>query len=335
MLRFCFHNHMPKMSSDDVLPSGSNHDMSPPAETSSASANVSPPDASPPDMSPPDVSPVDASPLNVSPPSNVFPPDVFPLNISPPDASPPLHSPNAFTLVNAYSFRGRSDEFTVPHRMNHSSFKQLTGKFLSTSTRLFSEFPLSMFGSWYEDLPFVDRLMEYHSGVNCDERWNFKVFVLNPSALAASPIDRQNFDWALSLAKKFYLLEFTGHEDDEKCINMAVKLNITIMIVGCRCLKKDVSGATKSIANTILKNRFSTIQSARHPVLYTNPSTVLRSLRAFTMVFAPVLSTPDELDSYLDPDNPEYGFAIDSWVEPPPYVAPDGAEPDSLSQTTR
>ena len=248
MLRFCFHNHMPKMSSNDVLPSGSNDDKSPPAETSSASANVSPPDASPPDMSPPDVSPVDASPLDVSPP-NVSPPDVFPLNISPPDASPaPLHSPNAFTLVNAYSFRGRSDEFTVPHHMNHSSFKQLTGKFLSTSTRLFSEYPLSMFGSWYEDLPLVNRLMEYHSGVNCDERWNFKVFVLNPSALAASPIDRQNFDWALSLAKKFYLLEFTGHEDDEKCINMAVNLNITIMLVGCRCPKKDVFGATKSIA---------------------------------------------------------------------------------------
>ena len=46
------------------------------------------------------------------------------------------------------------------------------------------------------------------------------------------------------------------------------------------------------------------------------------------MVFTPVLSTPSELDSYLDPDNHVYGFATETWVEPPIYVPPSGEESD-------
>jgi hypothetical protein len=44
------------------------------------------------------------------------------------------------------------------------------------------------------------------------------------------------------------------------------------------------------------------------------------------MVFEPVLSTPSEIDTLLDPDSPEFGFAIDHWAESPPYVATDGEE---------
>ena len=50
------------------------------------------------------------------------------------------------------------------------------------------------------------------------------------------------------------------------------------------------------------------------------------------MVFEPALSTPDELDAYLDPDNPEYGFATESWTETPLFVAIEGTEPDILSR---
>ena len=50
------------------------------------------------------------------------------------------------------------------------------------------------------------------------------------------------------------------------------------------------------------------------------------------MVFEPALSTPDELDAYLDPDNPEYGFATDSWTETPLFVATEGMEPDISSR---
>ena len=50
------------------------------------------------------------------------------------------------------------------------------------------------------------------------------------------------------------------------------------------------------------------------------------------MVFEPSLSTPDELDAYLDPDNPTFGFATDEWVESPLFLAPDGL-PD-IERTT-
>jgi hypothetical protein len=44
------------------------------------------------------------------------------------------------------------------------------------------------------------------------------------------------------------------------------------------------------------------------------------------MVFESVLATPSEIDTLLDPDSPDFGFAIDSWVESPPYVAAEGEE---------
>lgn len=50
------------------------------------------------------------------------------------------------------------------------------------------------------------------------------------------------------------------------------------------------------------------------------------------MVFEPVLLTPSELDPLLDPDHPDYGFAIDHWVDPPPYVAPDGVDIEVISR---
>jgi hypothetical protein len=52
------------------------------------------------------------------------------------------------------------------------------------------------------------------------------------------------------------------------------------------------------------------------------------------MGFTPVLATPSELDSFLDPDDPVYGFAIDQWAETPNYVAPQGEKPDVLYQRT-
>ena len=52
------------------------------------------------------------------------------------------------------------------------------------------------------------------------------------------------------------------------------------------------------------------------------------------MVFTPVLSTPSELDSFLDPDDPVYGFATETWVEPRTYVHPAGEESDIAYQRT-
>jgi hypothetical protein len=39
------------------------------------------------------------------------------------------------------------------------------------------------------------------------------------------------------------------------------------------------------------------------------------------MVFAPVLTSPSEYDLYLDPDHSVYGFAIDHWIDQPPFIA--------------
>ena len=50
------------------------------------------------------------------------------------------------------------------------------------------------------------------------------------------------------------------------------------------------------------------------------------------MVFEPSLSTPHELDAYLDPDNPNFGFAIVEWVDSPPFRTPDDTADDARLQ---
>ena len=51
------------------------------------------------------------------------------------------------------------------------------------------------------------------------------------------------------------------------------------------------------------------------------------------MVFTPTLATADELDAYLDPDCPDFGFATDIWVEAPPYQTSNDGKP--VISTTR
>ena len=71
------------------------------------------------------------------------------------------------TMLNAYSYLGKSQEFAAPPHMSDQNFSKVATKaFLSAPTWSYLEFPFSMFlqvAGWYQDLGLVSRLMELHS----------------------------------------------------------------------------------------------------------------------------------------------------------------------------
>jgi hypothetical protein len=155
-------------------------------------------------------------------------------------------------MLDAYSYLGKSEEFTAPRGINQRSFDQrATNVFLSApSTRCYSEFPLSMFCRWYQDLPLVHRLMELHGSQGCEDPWQFKVVLLYPKIVPTNAVEKKKFEWGTSMATNFYLEEFrVGDEalDVAGCIQMTVLFDATIMVVGRPCAESEVSAVSQSI----------------------------------------------------------------------------------------
>jgi hypothetical protein len=125
----------------------------------------------------------------------------------------------------------------------------MIGTFLSAPTRPISEFSLSLFGEWYQDLPLAE-VMTHNESEHCEEQWQYNVILLYPKILRKSKKEGRKFDWAISLANAFYVEEFNGTFKDMLCINMSLLFDPTIVIVGHPLRANEVPGFSKSISRT-------------------------------------------------------------------------------------
>ena len=92
--------------------------------------------------------------------------------------------------------------------------------------------------------------MAHNESEHCEERWQYNVILLYPKIIQKSKEEGRKFDWAINLANAFYVKEFNGKFEDMRCIDMALLLDPTIMIVRRPLCANEVPGFSKTISRT-------------------------------------------------------------------------------------
>jgi len=152
--------------------------------------------------------------------------------------SAPVPTVEALNMKNAYLFKDGADEFTPPSGTKvNKAFRSQVDRFLSSPTRVVSEFPLQMFSTWFQDLPLNDVVMSRNEAEECDKVWQYKVILLYPRIVGTTKAEVKKWNWAKAAAAEFYCSTFNASEDDVKCIDKAVAHDPSILVIGCEVVK--------------------------------------------------------------------------------------------------